>query len=274
MTTTVPKVISLSTGRGRARHWTNQYFYDPRPWRHGGLQHRRRPYRYYAVLFDACTGKIGFSPIANWIFGTYEPANDAALGAPGAAIALGGNLVLPDGFASDRSVLLISDASLQSLGSATLSGTLCGLRRRSPSTGPGTLNLTGSSLFSGPALVKNGTLLVNGVLPASIFLGNGATLGGNGTIAGFAAASGSTVAPGNSIGTLHTVGGLAFGPGSTYQVELGAPGKSDLIAVGGQATARRPCPGHCFGGGFHPHAGQQLYDPDRPRRHHSPLIAR
>ena len=76
---------------------------------------------------------------------------------------------------------------------------------------------------------------MNGLLPAEIALGDGATLGGNGTIAGFAAASGSTVAPGNSIGTLHVAGSLAFGTGSTYQVELGTPGTSDLIAAGGQA---------------------------------------
>jgi len=252
VTTTVPNVMTLSLVAG-SEAWTNQYFYDPAHGGTPGFNSGAEPYRYDAILFDAFTGKIGFSPIANWIFGTYEPANDAVLGPPGAAIALGGNLVLPDGFASDRSILLISDASLQSLGSATLSGTLSGFDPLTI-TGPGTLNLTGSSLFSGPALVKNGTLLVNGVLPASIFLGNGATLGGNGTIAGFAAASGSIVAPGNSIGTLHTVGGLAFGPGSTYQVQLGAPGNSDLIAAGGQALLG----GHVqalLGSGFQPILG-------------------
>ena len=36
---------------------------------------------------------------------------------------------MPDGFSSDRSVFLISDASLQSLGSATLGGTLTDRRR-------------------------------------------------------------------------------------------------------------------------------------------------
>ncbi len=252
VTTTVPNVMSLSLVAG-SEEWTNQYFYDPAHGGTPGFNSGAEPYRYDAILFDAFTGKIGFSPIANWIFGTYEPANDAVLGPPGAAIALGGNLVLPDGFTSARPILLISDASLQSLGSATLSGTLSGF---DPLTieGPGTLNLTGSSLFSGPALVKDGTLLVNGMLPASIFLGDGATLGGNGTIAGFAAASGSTVAPGNSIGTLHTVGGLVFGPGSTYQVELGAPGTSDLIAAGGQAMLG----GHVqalLGSGFQPILG-------------------
>ena len=233
ITMTVPNVISLSSVAGD-EPWTNQYFYDPPHGGTAGFNTGALVYRYYAVLFDELTGKIGFSPIVNWIFGTYEPENDAALGAPGAAIALGGTLVMPDGFSSDRSVFLISDASLQSLGSATLSGTLTG---SAPLTieGPGSLNLTGSSLFSGPVLLTDGTLRVNGLLPAEIALGNGATLGGNGTIAGFAAASGSTVAPGNSIGTLHVAGSLAFGTGSTYQVELGAPGTSDLIAAGGQA---------------------------------------
>ncbi|HEX4570531.1 MAG TPA: autotransporter domain-containing protein, partial [Dongiaceae bacterium] len=191
-------------------------------------------FRYYAVLFDDKTGQIGFSPIVNWIFGTYEPANDAALGAPGSAIALGGTLQMPNGFTSDRPIYLIGDASLQALGTATLGGTLSGW---DPLTieGPGTLDLTGSSLFSGPALVKNGTLLVNGVLPAEIALGKGATLGGNGMIASFAAAAGSTVSPGDSIGTLHVVDSAAFGPGSTYEAQLGAPGTSDLVAIDGQA---------------------------------------
>ena len=141
---------------------------------------------------------------------------------------------MPDGFTSYRPIYLIADASLQALGNATLGGTLSGW---SPLTieGPGTLDLTGSSLFSGPALVKNGTLLVNGVLPAEIALGKGATLGGNGMIASFAAAAGSTVSPGDSIGTLHVVDSAAFGPGSTYEAQLGAPGTSDLIAIDGQA---------------------------------------
>ena len=113
-----------------------QYVYDPPMAARRASTAAPWLYRYDAILFDALTGKIGFSPIANWIFGTYEPANDAVLGPPGAAIALGGKLVLPDGFASDRSILLISDASLQSLGSATLSGTLSGFdpahHRRGP----------------------------------------------------------------------------------------------------------------------------------------------
>ena len=72
-------------------------------------------------------------------------------------------------------------------------------------------------------------------MPAGIALGKGATLGGNGMIASFAAAAGSTVSPGDSIGTLHVVDSAAFGPGSTYEAQLGAPGTSDLIAIDGQA---------------------------------------
>jgi outer membrane autotransporter protein len=247
VTMTVPDAISLSTVAGD-EPWTNQYVYEPAHGGTPGYNTGALVYRYYAVLFDAWTGQIGFSPIVNWIFGSYAPANDAALGAPGSAIALGGTLVMPDGFASDRPVYLIADATLQSQGMATLGGTLSG---SDPLTikGPGTLDLTGSSLFSGPILVRSGTLLVNGVLPATILLADGATLGGDGMVASFAAAAGSTLSPGNSIGALDVVGSVAFGPGSVYRAELGAPGISDLIAAGGEALLAgtvEPVPGAGF----------------------------
>lgn len=234
VTISVPGVMSLSVP-ALGEPWTNNFAYEPP---HGGTlgyNTGAEVFRYYAVLFNEQTGQIGFSPIANWIFGTYEPANDTALGAPGAAIALGGTLELPDGFASNRAIYLISNAALQANGSAVLGGTLTGSNALTIS-GPGTLNFTGSSLYSGITEVNNGaTVLVNGVLPASFLLGSGTALGGNGMIANLAAAAGSTVAPGNSIGTLQVAGAVVLAPGSSYEVQLGAPGSSDLIAAGGQA---------------------------------------
>ena len=44
------------------------------------------------------------------------------------------------------------------------------------------------------------------------------------------------MAPGNSIGTLSVAGDFTFAPGSTYQVEVDAAGKSDLLRVSGTAT--------------------------------------
>ena len=49
-------------------------------------------------------------------------------------------------------------------------------------------------------------------------------------------AKGGVIAPGNSIGTLTPGGNYVQDLGSIYEVELGAPGQSDLIAVGGQVT--------------------------------------
>ena len=67
-------------------------------------------------------------------------------------------------------------------------------------------------------------------------IGSGGKLAGTSSIAGPVTFAASTIAPGNSIGTLKLGGNFMQDPGSTYEVELGAPGQSDLIAVGGQAT--------------------------------------
>jgi outer membrane autotransporter protein len=234
VTINVPDVLSLSLpadGNPNA----NLFYYDTAHGGTPGYNSGAELFRYYAVLFDAQTGQIGFSPIVNWIFGTYKPADDSVLGAPGAAIALGGKLELRDGFSSSRPIYLISDAELKSDGYATLSGTITGSDRLKI-RGPGTLDFTGSSLYSGLAEVKDGaTVLVNGVLPASFALDSGTTLGGNGIIGNLAAATGSTIAPGNSVGTLQVAGDLVLAPGANYEVQLGAPGTSDLISAGGQA---------------------------------------
>ncbi len=253
VTVSVPDVMSLSVA-AQGQAWTNQFFYDPAHGGTPGYNSGGEVFRYYAVLFDAQTGQIGFSPIVNWIFGTYKPANDAALGAPGAAIALGGTLEMRNGFTSGRAIYLISDAELKADGNAVLGGTITGSDRLTI-RGRGTLDLTGSSLYSGVAHVKgDATLLVNGVLPATILLDGGTTLGGNGMIANLAAASGSIVAPGNATTTLQVVNGLAMAPGSQYNVQLGAPGSSTRISVGGQAmlggtVAASPGPGFIPRGG-------------------------
>jgi autotransporter-associated beta strand protein len=103
--------------------------------------------------------------------------------------------------------------------------------------GAGRLDLTGTSTFTGPTTVAAGTLAVNGSIAASVVtVGNGATLAGNGTVGGIVAGTGAIVAPGNSIGQLNVAGNVAFGPGSTYQVEVNAAGQGDRITATGTAT--------------------------------------
>ncbi|MFI4997506.1 MAG: autotransporter domain-containing protein, partial [Hyphomicrobiales bacterium] len=102
--------------------------------------------------------------------------------------------------------------------------------------GSGKTILTGASTYTGPTNINAGILDVNGSLVSTVSVNNGGTLMGNGTIGGLAVNGGGTVAPGNSIGTLNVSGNVAFGSGSTYQVEINAAGQGDKIAATGKAT--------------------------------------
>ncbi|MBO9624299.1 MAG: autotransporter-associated beta strand repeat-containing protein [Sphingomonas sp.] len=103
-------------------------------------------------------------------------------------------------------------------------------------TGSGTLNLTGTSSYSGDTEVEGGTLKVNGALPNStVLVQPGGTLGGNGLIGGLSM-SGGTVAPGNSIGHLTVNGPVVFTAASVYAVEVNAAGAADRIDATGSAT--------------------------------------
>ncbi|WP_181176144.1 autotransporter domain-containing protein [Mesorhizobium sp. B2-3-4] len=101
--------------------------------------------------------------------------------------------------------------------------------------GTGTTTLTGdSSSFSGLTNVIKGALRVDGTLGGSVDVQTGARLAGSGTV-GDTVVDG-TVAPGGSIGTLNVTGGIAFNPGSIYEVEVDDAGQSDKIAATGAAT--------------------------------------
>jgi fibronectin-binding autotransporter adhesin len=115
-------------------------------------------------------------------------------------------------------------------------GSLTGAGGTFNKTGAGTLNLTGASTYTGPTNVTGGTLAVNGSIASIVSVTNGGKLGGNGTVAGVNAGTGGIVGPGNSIGTLNVAGNVAFGPGSTYQVEANAAGQADKIVATGTAT--------------------------------------
>ena len=115
-------------------------------------------------------------------------------------------------------------------------GSLTGAGGTFNKTGAGTLNLTGISTYTGPTNVTGGTLAVNGTIASNVSVTSGGKLGGNGTVAGVNAGTGGIVGPGNSIGTLNVAGNVAFGPGSTYQVEANAAGQADKIVATGTAT--------------------------------------
>jgi len=102
--------------------------------------------------------------------------------------------------------------------------------------GIGNTTLTAASTYTGLTNINAGTLTVNGSLVSSVNVNSGGTLMGTGTVGGINALSGGVVAPGNSIGTLNVVGPVAFGAGSTFQVEVNAAGQSDRIVATGAAT--------------------------------------
>ncbi|NIX78429.1 autotransporter outer membrane beta-barrel domain-containing protein [Microvirga terricola] len=103
--------------------------------------------------------------------------------------------------------------------------------------GKGRLELSGKSSLLGPTKIEAGELAVNGALRGSIItVAKGAQLSGDGVIEGFVAQAGSTISPGNSIGKLTTRGDVRLQRGSTYHVELGDYGQSDLISAAGTIT--------------------------------------
>jgi autotransporter-associated beta strand protein len=107
--------------------------------------------------------------------------------------------------------------------------------------GSGTLLFDGDgSAFAGSTQVQAGTLVVGGaagstaVLAGNVDVAAGATLGGHGSIDGnVSMANGSVLSPGHSIGTLSVDGDLLMAQGSSMDVELGAAGAGDKVAVNG-----------------------------------------
>jgi len=107
--------------------------------------------------------------------------------------------------------------------------------------GSGTLLFDGdASTFAGSTQVQAGTLIVGGtagstaVLAGNVDVAAGAALGGHGSIDGnVSLANGSVLSPGHSIGTLSVNGDLSMAQGSSMDVELGAAGAGDKVAVDG-----------------------------------------
>ncbi len=94
---------------------------------------------------------------------------------------------------------------------------------------------TGSYTYSGATTVNQGVFVLNGGLAKSdVKVESGARIRGTGSMRSLDLAG--TIAPGNSIGTLTVNNDYTMQSTATYDAEIAANGKSDLIAVGKKAT--------------------------------------
>lgn len=93
-----------------------------------------------------------------------------------------------------------------------------------------------SSNFSGSTTIDGGQLDITGQLGGVITVNSGGIIGGIGTLDNLVMANGGILAPGNSIGTLTVTGDVVLNDISRLNYEIGAPGSSDLLAVGGNLT--------------------------------------
>ena len=103
--------------------------------------------------------------------------------------------------------------------------------------GPITVGTNASLTIQGSltvtSLANQGSCTLNGSMTG--YLANSGSLFGTGTLNGTLLNSGS-LQPGNSIGTLTVNGNVTFGSGSSYGVELGKDGSSDLLHSTGTVT--------------------------------------
>jgi len=88
--------------------------------------------------------------------------------------------------------------------------------------GTGTLEINGTSTYTGATNVNAGTLLVNGITDAgNVTVASGATLGGSGTIGGATTINdGGTLAPGNSPGVLSFGSSLTLSGTANTAMEI------------------------------------------------------
>lgn len=103
-------------------------------------------------------------------------------------------------------------------------------------SGAGHLTVDDLSGFEGTVSVQDGNLSYNGLFDGTVSVSGNGILSGAGTFNRLTIGDGGTFAPGNSIGTTRVSGGLGFGAGSVYEVEVNAAGDSDLIVVGSGTT--------------------------------------
>lgn len=98
----------------------------------------------------------------------------------------------------------------------------------------GAWTLTGDQTYADGIMIEGGKLTVDGTISGTLETAVGTVFDGTGTFD--SAVIGGTIAPGHSIGTMTFTGDYEQLSTSTYDVEIDAEGKSDLVDVGGTAT--------------------------------------
>ncbi|WP_422376998.1 autotransporter domain-containing protein [Roseibium sp.] len=97
--------------------------------------------------------------------------------------------------------------------------------------GAGQLTVRDLSGFHGNVAVEAGRFSYDGLFDGALSVSGSGILSGAGTFNSLDIQNGGIFAPGNSIGTSRVSGGLAFGAGSVYEVEVDSSGNSDLTIV-------------------------------------------
>jgi fibronectin-binding autotransporter adhesin len=126
-------------------------------------------------------------------------------------------------------------------GTLVLAGAISGTGSLSQ-IGSGTLNLTGTSTYSGATAVSAGTLQVDGVLGnTAVTVQNGATLAGQGTIGGSVTILNGGHLAQSSVAQTLSVGSLLLNPASILDYRLSTPGAvgsgvNTLVNVAGNLT--------------------------------------
>lgn len=167
--------------------------------------------------------------------GVLEAASDAALGAAQGDVTFrGGTLRVGDGFSTARGFEIGNEGGrLETAGNVRYSGALSG-SAAFHRIGGGVFDFAGDgSGYSGTFGSGSGVFRLSGVLAGMLDLAVAATLSGTGRANDLRIAG--RMAPGNSIGTLVADGDVTFLAGSTFEVEVAADGRSDLLQVGGRA---------------------------------------
>ncbi|MFC0686641.1 autotransporter outer membrane beta-barrel domain-containing protein [Novosphingobium clariflavum] len=191
------------------------------------------------VVFDQTTDGTYSGAVSG--SGMFAKTGFGTLTLTGANTYTGGTVVTGGTLAGDTSslqgpILNTANVEFDQATAGAYSGSISGTGTLTK-TGAGSLNLTGTSDYTGATTVDEGRLAVNGSIAGSVVTVNsGGTMGGNGTVGGLIVRTGATAAPGNSIGHLHVASDLTFEVGSTYAVEVNAAGAGDRISTTGVAT--------------------------------------
>lgn len=101
-------------------------------------------------------------------------------------------------------------------------------------SGSGQAILTAHNTYTGGTTIDAGELTVTGTI--GDLQVNGGAVSGDGTVGTTTVSSGGTLAPGVGIATLNAEGDVVFESGSTFDVDIGAGGQSDMLTITGAVT--------------------------------------